>query len=65
MQTILLRSDSDENLKLIIDLAKKIGVSFQKLSDEEIEEIGLLNAMKKGRTKQIVDTNDFLTALKK
>jgi hypothetical protein len=65
MQTVLLHSNSKTDLKLLTDLAKKIGITVKYLTEEEKEDIGLLNAIKKGRTKKYVDTEDFLKKLRK
>jgi hypothetical protein len=65
METIVLYSNSKENLRLIADLASKIGISVKYLTDEEKEDIGMVNAIKKGRTGEFVDTEDYLERLSK
>jgi len=60
METIVLQSNSKENLRLIADLARKIGVTVKYPTDEEKEDIGMANAMRKGRTGEFIDTEDFL-----
>jgi len=63
METVVLHSNSKSDLKLVTDMAKKIGISVKYLSDEELEDIGMLNAIKKGRTGKFVDTDKFLEKL--
>jgi hypothetical protein len=65
METIILNSNSKENLRLIADLARKIGVNVKYLTDEEKEDIGMVNAIKKGRTGEFVDTENFLQKIGK
>ena len=65
MQTVILKSDSKTDLKLLLDLAKKIGVKSRVLSESESEEIGLVNAIKSGRTKEYVETATFIKKIKK
>ncbi len=65
METIVLHSNSKENLRLIADLASKIGISVKYLTDEEKEDIGMVSAIKKGRTGEFVDTQDYLERLSK
>ncbi len=48
MQTVILNSDSKTDLKLLLDLAKKIGIKSRILSESEIEEIGLANSIRLG-----------------
>ncbi len=64
MQAVVLNSDSKSNLKLLTDLAKKIGISVKYLTDDEVEDIGLYNAIKIGRTKKYVDTKEFIEKLR-
>ncbi len=65
METVVLNSESKENLKLLTDLAKKIGVKVKFLNKEETEEIGILSAILNGRTGEYVDTDSFIETLKK
>ena len=60
MQKALLESESLSDLKLLLELAKKLGIKSKMLSINEIEEIGIANAIKIGRTDEYIDTNDFL-----
>ena len=65
METLVLQGKSKSDLKLIAKLAKKIGVKANYLSEEETEEMGMLSAIKKGRTGEYVDTDAFLKRLRK
>jgi hypothetical protein len=65
METIVLNSNSKENMRLIADLARKIGVSVKYLTDEEKEDRGMVNAIKKGRTGEFVNTEDYLQKIGK
>lgn len=63
MQTLVLRSDSAVNIKLIAEVAKKMGIKAKILSSEEKEDIGMLNAIMTGKTGQYVDTTSFVETL--
>ena len=65
MQTAILKSDSKTDLKLLLELAKKIGIKARVLSDSEIEDMGLANAMKEGETKEYIDTTAYLKKLRR
>lgn len=65
MQTAIVNSKSENDLKLLLHLANKLGMKSKLLTDEEIEDIGLANAMKLGRTKSYVDVDEFLKKLRK
>ena len=51
MQTLVLNGESVSEIKLIAELAKKMGLTAKILSEEEREDIGMLKAIKSGRTK--------------
>lgn len=65
MESIILKSESKESLSLLLKLAKKLGIEGAFLSEEAMEDISLVNAMKKDRTGEFVDTNIFIQNLKK
>jgi hypothetical protein len=65
MQAILLDTDSKSDLKLLMEIAKKIGIKAKTLSEVDMEELGLVHAIKSGKTDEYVDTNSFLKKLRK
>ena len=60
MQTAILKSESSSDLKLLLELAKKLGIKSKILTSNEVEEIGLAQAIKEGHTNDYVDTEEFL-----
>jgi len=65
MQTAILNSNSKVKLKLLTDLAKQIGIMVKYLTEEEKEDIGLIKAIKRGRTKKYINTESFIEKLRK
>jgi hypothetical protein len=65
METAVLQSKSKSDLKLIAEIARKFGIVIKILTEEEKEEMGLLHAMKQGRTGKYVDTDTFVKKLRK
>lgn len=63
MQAAILNSESESDFSLILELAKKLDVRTTILTNEDIEEIGLANAMKIGETGENVDITQFLEKL--
>ncbi len=47
MQTLILNGESAGDIKLIAEIAKKMGLKAKILSEEEKEDVGMLNAIKK------------------
>jgi hypothetical protein len=64
METLLLQSESKKDIKMLAELAKKIGLKTYSVSKEDMEDMGLAKAMKKGRTGEYVNTNTYLKKLK-
>jgi hypothetical protein len=64
MEGAILQTDSSKDLELILQLAKKLGISAKKLSKDEIEEYGLSIAITEGKTGEYVDTEIFLKELR-
>lgn len=63
MEGAILHTESDKDLALILQLAKKLGISARKLSKEEIEDYGLSIAISEGKTGEYIDTETFLSEL--
>ena len=49
MSSLLITATNKSDLQLFIDLAKRVGVKASSISDEEILDLGLLNAMSEGK----------------
>ncbi len=64
MKSAILSSDSNKNLKILIELAERLGVKTKMLTEEQLEDIGLIKAIKHGRTKEFVDNDKFISSLK-
>jgi hypothetical protein len=64
MKSAILTSESGKNLQILIELAERLGIKTKVLTEEQLEDIGLIKAIKKGRTGKFVDTNEFLDSLK-
>ena len=50
-------------MKLILQLAKKPGISAKRLTTEDLEDLGLSTAISEGKTGSYVNTDDFLKEL--
>jgi hypothetical protein len=64
MQTLLVQSKSKKDMKMFADLAKKVGLSTHFLDKDEMEDMALAMAMKKGRTGEYTDSSAYLKKLK-
>ncbi|MEQ9437705.1 MAG: hypothetical protein RIG62_01610 [Cyclobacteriaceae bacterium] len=64
MKTAILSSESDSNIKLLIELANKLGIKTKILTEEDAEDLAMVYAIEKGKTGEYVDTQDFIKSLR-
>ena len=67
METIILRGDSKENTRLLLQLAKQLKFNARKLSSAEAEEMGISNSISEGLQSGLLDEKQkqiFLEELK-
>ena len=65
MSTAVFESRSKDDLELLIKIAQKFGVKAKMLTPEEVEDICLARAIEDGRTGEYINTDDFLSELRK
>lgn len=65
MYGIVITSTNKADIKLLIDLAKRIGLSYKILSNNEIEEAELLKAMEEGQKSKFVSEDRIMKKLKR
>ena len=63
MNTVLLKSNSKDDLLLLIKLADKLGVKAEMLTEKDVEDICLARAIKEGKTNEYVTTEDVIQKL--
>lgn len=62
---MILNSESKSDFKLILEMANKLDVRTTILSDEDIEDFGLANAINIGESGEYVDVDLYLEKLTK
>jgi hypothetical protein len=65
MTGLILTAPDKTDLKLISDLAKKLGIKAKAISDEELLDLGLLMAMEEGRKSKFVSKDRIMMKLRK
>jgi len=63
MESAILSGKSKKDLKLLVELAEKLGIKARLLSNEEREDLVLGKAINEGRTGELIDTDEFLKSL--
>ena len=64
MKTAILLSDSESNINLLLQLAEKLGVKANVLTEEDAEDLALIYAIEAGKTGEYVDTESFIKSLR-
>ena len=65
MTTLVLKSNSSNDIKAIRYFADRLGITVQLYTEKEIEDISLLNAMEQGRKEGYVSRDEIMKTLKK
>lgn len=65
MKTILLEGNDLTNMKLIVELARKLNVKTHILDSEAREDLALGNAMVQEETGEYINSDDLLKELSK
>ncbi len=63
MESAIFRAKNRSELKLLIDLAKRLGVKAKWLTQEDLEDFGLAKAIKSGKSGKLIDTEEFLESI--
>ncbi len=64
MRTAILSSESDADIQLLIELANKLGIKTKVLTKEDAEDLAMAYAIEKGKTREYVDTQNFIKNLR-
>lgn len=65
METIVVNGDDSADMKLLLTLAKKLGLSVRKLTNSEAEDLNLVQQIKEGMKSEDVSRADVMKALGK
>jgi len=65
METVIFKSKSKKNMKLLIELGEKIGVSTKKISIEDFEDFFLAKSIQKGLKSGNVPKEKVIKTLQK
>jgi hypothetical protein len=65
MSTILLEGESESTMKLVMELAQKLGLKMKVLSKSDVEDIKLGQMMDNVKTNEFVNEDTILYKLKK
>lgn len=65
MSTAIFESPSKSDLKLLIEVAKKMNIKTRILKIDELEDICLANAVESGKTGSHIDTEKYLKKMTK
>jgi hypothetical protein len=64
MEAAIISGNSKKDIRLLISIAKKMGLDVKSISGSDIENAVISTAIKEGETGEFIDINEFLKALK-
>ncbi len=65
MTTLLIRGRAKQDMKILRELAERLGLEITYLSAKDKEEIGMLKAIQEGRGTPLVSRKTVMRALRK
>lgn len=63
-KSAILSTESESDLRLIIELAEKLGIKTKILTEEDLEDLAMVYAIEEGKTGEYVDTAEFIKTLR-
>jgi hypothetical protein len=63
MEALIISGNSKKDIHLLADIAKKMGLAVKFVKEDDLEDFGLAKAIIEGKTKEFIDTGDFLKSL--
>ena len=64
MESIIVSGDSGKDIKLLADIAQKMGLSVKLFTEDYVEDFAMAKAIIQGKTGELIDTNNFLSSIK-
>ncbi|WP_416864665.1 MAG: hypothetical protein ACMVP2_19150 [Imperialibacter sp.] len=65
MKTAILSSASDSDIELLLQLANKLGIKARILTNQDAEDLAMAYLIDEAKTGEYVDTQDFISNLRK
>ena len=65
MKTAILSGESEADLKLILELAHRLGIKTKVLTEEDAEDLAMVYAMQKKNTGESVDRSAIMKSLRR
>jgi len=63
MTAFVISGQNEVDLKILFDLAKRLGANVKKISEDDILDMGLFNAMEEGRKTEFVSRDRIMKIL--
>lgn len=64
MESAIISGKSKKDIQLLIAIAEKMGIQAKFLTKDELEDIGMAKAIKRGETGELIDTGEFLRSMR-
>jgi hypothetical protein len=64
MESVIISGNSKKDIYLLVNIAKKMGLTVKFVKESDLEDFGIGKAIIEGKTDEFVDADDFLKSLK-
>jgi len=63
MESVVISGNSKKDIKLLADIARKMGLSVKYLTEDDLEDFVMSKAILEGKTGDFIDANEFLISI--
>jgi hypothetical protein len=64
MESVIISGNSKKDIKLLADIAQKMGLSVKYFTEDDLEDFVMAKAIAEGKTGELIDTDEFLISIK-
>ncbi|MDB4922772.1 hypothetical protein [Mucilaginibacter sp.] len=64
MESVIISGNSKKDIKLLADIAQKMGLSVKYFTEDDIEDFVMAKAIAEDKTGELIDTDEFLISIK-
>ena len=64
MESVIISGNSKKDIKLLVDIAQKMGLSVKYFTENYIEDFVMAKAIAEGKTGELIDPDEFLISIK-
>jgi hypothetical protein len=64
MESVFISGNSKKDIRLLVDIAQKMGLSVKYFTENDIEDFVMAKVIAEGKTGELIDPDEFLISIK-